>query len=101
MLNVTAGADCADFHTGFRCATCVEGAVKIKGKCTECTGLSIAVLLTDLVFKFATALFLFHKSTKAYFGHEDVKLMCVLSNVLSSFVYGLLLRVLRLNTALC
>ena len=34
-LNTTNGAQCASLHTGFRCATCVEGAVKIKGKCTE------------------------------------------------------------------
>ena len=33
------------------------------------------VLITDVMFKFVTALFLFHKSTKAIFGHEDVRLM--------------------------
>jgi hypothetical protein len=74
-INGTVGAHCAPLHTGFRCASCEEGAVKIKGKCTECSGFSYSVFLLDCFVKLATALFLFHKSTRSTFSANDVRLV--------------------------
>ena len=56
-------ADCADNHTGFLCAECIEGHKSVEGRCVLCDKVDWWLFVSEALSSIAIGLLLLHKVT--------------------------------------